>query len=172
MEYYMKLMKFLILTMTLGLAFACKKDLSPEESLRRYIDYSVSDKSTRDGFIERSTGSMKERLEAMEDQEFEEFAKEMSHVQKKRVRFNHTSCQDDKCFITYTLSYDGKSEGVSVYGIEVRKIAELVQADESWLLANISNVKSYYEAASEITDEDFKKQNQGLGPEEVDQISQ
>lgn len=169
MKYIMKLSLLMAAVVSLT---SCNKDLSPEDSLRSYIDYSVSSNSTREGFIERSTGSMKERLEAMEDEEFNEFAKEMEHVQKKRVRFNHTSCQDNKCFITYTLSYDGQADGVSVYGIEVRKIAELIQEEEEWKLANISNVKSYYEASSEITDEDFSKQNQGLSPEEADQISQ
>lgn len=169
MKYITKLSLLMVAVFSLS---SCNKDLSPEDSLRSYIDYSVSSNSTREGFIERSTGSMKERLEAMEDEEFNEFAKEMEHVQKKRVRFNHTSCQDNKCFITYTLSYDGQADGVSVYGIEVRKIAELIQEEEEWKLANISNVKSYYEASSEITDEDFSKQNQGLSPEEADQISQ
>lgn len=168
----MKFNKNLLFSLIVLLAFSCTKDMSPEESLRSYIDYSVSAKSTRDGFIQRSTGQMKERLEAMLDEEFNEFAKEMAHVQKKRVRFNHTSCQESRCFITYTLSYDGQSDGVSVYGVEVRKIAELMQEGEAWKLANISNVKSYYEAASEITDEDFRKQNQGLSPEEADQIRQ
>lgn len=168
----MKITLTLFIIVNAFVLVSCKKELGPEESLRSYIDYSVSAKSTREGFIERSTGTMKERLELMENAEFSEFAKEMAHVEKKRVKFNHTSCQENKCFITYTLSYDGQSEGVSVYEVEVRKIAELVQEEETWRLANISNVKSYYEAASEITDEDFKKQNQGLSPEEVDEISQ
>lgn len=168
----MKMTLILLLVVNTFVLVSCKQDLGPEDSLRSYIDYSVSSKSSREGFIERSTGTMKARLEIMENAEFDEFAKEMAHVEKKRVKFNHTSCQDNKCFITYTLSYDGQSEGVSVYEVEVRKIAELVKEEETWKLANISNVKSYYEAASEITDEDFKKQNQGLSPEETEEISQ
>lgn len=149
-----------VLFVVIFFSYSCNKELSPEDSLRSYIDYSLSGDGTREGFIEKSAGVMKERLESMDDKEFDEFAKEMDHVQKKRVRLNHTSCQDNKCFITYTLSYDGQANGESVYGIEVRKIAELIQEEQEWKLANISNVKSYYEASSEITDEDFTKQTQ------------
>ena len=150
--------------------FGCKSASGPEESLREYIDYAVSGDATKDGFMERSTSGLLTALEGMDQADFDDYAKEMAHVDKKRMKINNKNCQEDKCFITYTISYDGKSDEKSVYSIEVRKIAELHQIDEEWKLASINNVKSHYDGTSEITDEDFARENNGLTPDEAQSL--
>lgn len=164
-------MRFLFLFCFILLGFfGCKSASGPEESLREYIDYAVSGDATKDGFVDRSTAGLLAALEGMDQGDFDEYAKEMSHVDKKRMKINNKNCQEDKCFITYTISYDGKSDDKSVYAIEVRKIAELHQNDEEWKLASINNVKSHYDGTQEITDEDFARENNGLTPDEAQSL--
>jgi hypothetical protein len=162
-------LQLLVSVTSLFLILGCKRDLGPEDSLREYVDYAVSGNVTKDGFLSRSTGDLLSMLEMMDPDEFNEYAKEMAHVDRRRLRINSSQCDGDRCALTYTVNYNSQSEGKATYSIEVRKIAELVQEDSRWKLASITNVKSHYDG-KEITEEDFKKQNHGLTPDEVNQL--
>lgn len=152
------------------LLIGCKRELGPEESLREYVDYALSSNPTKDGFMSRSTGELLTMLEMMDPDEFEDYAKEMAHVDRRRLRVNSSQCDNEKCSITYTINYNSLSNDESIYTVEVRKIAQMIQEEDRWRLASIINVKSHYDGTKEITDEDFMESNHGLTPDEVNQI--
>jgi hypothetical protein len=145
---------------------ACQDDQTPESGLRSYVNYIHSTSATKDGFVERSSGELRAALETMDESEFETFIEQMKHSVQKDFDINKKNCEELKCFITYTIEYDAQSKGKSVYNVDVRKIAELVKEDESWKIASVENVKSYYEGSSELTPDDFSQDNQGVMPDE------
>lgn len=154
----------------LFLASACTSKRGPEETLREYISYAVSGDVSVEGFKSRSAGQLLERLNEMDEADFENYAQEMAHVDQNRIRIHSNTCDQERCSLTYTVTYDSKAEGEKIYQVEVRKIAELSKIEEVWKLSSINNVKSYYEGSREITDEDFREQNEGLSPDEIDQL--
>jgi 5'-deoxynucleotidase YfbR-like HD superfamily hydrolase len=163
-------MKIFIFLAVFPLLFlSCRQNKGPEDSLRDYIRYAVSGNVTQQGFLERSAGELLVQLEMMDPDEFNDYAKEMAHVDSNRVRINSSNCQEDRCSITYTVSYKSKADGKDIYTVEVRKNAELLRVDSSWKLASINNIKSHYEG-TDITEQDFRNANDGLSPEEVEQL--
>lgn len=165
-----QLCQFSLFVTLLSLA-ACQTEQTPESSLRSYITYANTGNATKEGFIERSTGDLRATLETMDEADFETFAKQMKHSVQKDLDINKKNCQDLKCFITYTIEYDAESEEGPVYRVDVRKIAELVKEDEKWKIASVENVKSYYEGSSELTPEDFSEENQGVDPDDLNELS-
>ena len=159
-------MRYVVLLLIL---LSCKQNKGPEDSLRDYIKYTVSGSVTKQGFLDRSAGTLYTQLEMMNNEDFESYASEMSHVDKNKIRVNSSNCEQDRCSITYTVFYKAKSSEVEIYDIEVRKNAEMLRIDDEWKLSSITNLKSHYDGV-DITDQDFKNQNNGLSPEEVDEL--
>lgn len=165
-----QLCQFSLFAIFLSLS-ACQTEHSPESGLRSYITYANTGNATKEGFIERSTGDLRATLETMDEEQFETFAEQMKHSIQKDFDINKKNCQELKCFITYTIEYDAQSEGESVYRVDVRKIAELVKEDEEWKIASVENVKSYYEGSSELTPDDFAEENQGVDPDDLNELT-
>lgn len=165
-------MKFIFLVSIIPvLILSCRQNKGPEDSLRDYINYAVSGNVSQQGFLDRSAGELLTQLEMMDAEEFEEYSKEMAHIDSKRVKINSSNCQEDRCSITYTVSYQANSNDKEIYKVEVRKNAELLRFEGVWKLSSINNIKSHYEG-TDITDQEFKDANNGLSPEEVEQIRQ
>jgi hypothetical protein len=148
-------MKFLLVLFLLPLlVLSCRQNKGPEDSLRDYIKYAVSGNVSQDGFLERSAGELLAQLEMMDPDEFKEYSQEMSHIDSNRVRVNSSNCQEDRCSITYTVSYKAKSDEKEIFSVEVRKNAELLRSEGVWKLSSINNIKSHYEGV-DITDQDM-----------------
>lgn len=159
-----------LLALVLGLS-ACQTEQTPESGLRSYISYANNGGATKEGFIARSTGDLRAALETMDEEQFKTFEEQMKHSVQKDFDITKKNCQELKCFITYTIEYDAQSDEKAIYQVDVRKIAELVKEDEKWKLASVENVKSYYEGSSELTPDDFAQENQGVDPEDLDELS-
>lgn len=137
----------------LFLATACLKDdvSTPEGALKSFIESRMDTLVTRDFVLERVSGKMKQSLENITDEEFTKFA-DMRGVKKDSFKVLSRSCQEKTCYLTYSVSYrttDDKDEKTA-YTSEVKKIAEVVNENGKWLIADVSNIKTYHESLEPI----------------------
>lgn len=141
----MKLMLALLFLVT-----GCLEDSSsPEAALKNFVEARMGNVVTREYVLERTTGSMKQSLENISDEEFAKFA-DLRNVEKNSFKIISKSCQEKKCFLTYSVSYLTKEQDASKYTSEVKKIAEVLMEDGKWLIAEVSNIKTYHEALEPI----------------------
>lgn len=134
----------------LFLLTGCLEDSSsPEAALKNFVEARMGNVVTRDYILERVTGKMKQSLENITDEEFSKFA-DLRNVEKNSFKVISKSCQEKKCFLTYSVSYLTKEKDTSAYTSEVKKIAEVLMEDGKWLIADVSNIKTYHEALRPI----------------------
>lgn len=139
-----------LLLSALFLITACVQDnLSPESALQTFVEARIGNVVTKDFVLDRVTGKMKQSLENVSDEEFNKFA-DLRNVKRNSFKILTKSCDEKKCFITYSLSYLTKNEGVAAFNSEIKKIAEIVSEDGKWLIADVSNVKTYHESLESI----------------------
>lgn len=129
---------------------ACNQDnLSPESALKSYMDGRIGTVVTRDFILERVTGKMKAAFETMSEEEFNKSA-DMRNIKKDSFKILSKSCQEKKCFLTYSVAYQTKESEKTAFTTEVKKIAEVVSEGGKWLISDVSNIKTYHEALEPI----------------------
>ena len=134
----------------LFLTIACvDEDLSPEGALKSFVEARMGKVVTREFILERVTGKMKQSLENVSEEEFNKFA-DLRNVRKDSFKVLSKSCQEKTCFLTYSISYQTEQEEKSTFTSEVKKIAEFVNENGKWLIADVSNIKTYHEALEPI----------------------
>lgn len=144
-------MKNSILFLMMILCFACVDDkLSPESALKTFVESRFDSVVTREFVLERVTGKLQQGLENTSEEEFQKFA-DMRNMKQESFRILSKSCMEKKCFITYAIAYRSKQDDKATSATEVKKIAELQQVDGKWLIADVSNVKTYVEALEPIS---------------------
>jgi hypothetical protein len=126
-----------------------KNDLSPEAALKDFVDSRIGKVVDRDFVLERVTGKMLQSFENMAAEDFEKFA-DMKNIKMDSFKILSKSCQDKKCFMTYSVSYLSKADDKVQFSSEVKKIAEMVQVDNKWLISDVSNIKTYHESLEPI----------------------
>lgn len=141
-------MKFMLVALFL-LAGCLEDNSSPEAALKNFVEARMGNVVTREYILERVTGTMKQSLENITDEEFAKFA-DLRNVEKNSFKVISKSCQEKKCFLTYSVSYLTKNKETSAYTSEVKKIAEVLMEDGKWLIADVSNIKTYHEALEPI----------------------
>jgi hypothetical protein len=143
-------MKSLLLFL-LTLVSCLQDEASPEGVLQNFIEARIDHVVTREFVLDKVTGKMKASLENISDDDFSKFA-DMRGIKKESFKILSKSCQDKICFLTYSVSYktlNEKDDAVS-YSSEVKKIAELVSENGKWLIADVSNIKTYHESIEPI----------------------
>ena len=144
----MKFLNGLILVLCCVL-FSCNGPDTPEAALRDFINYRFKGNFERSEVLDRTTGNLRERLEAMEENEFDEFAKvNLSPSFKLKVLLS--KCEESECFLTYTLSYGMNENSDSKAALEVKKIAELHKIEDIWKVADVSELKTYIEMKNQL----------------------
>lgn len=139
-----------LILITLFILTGCLQDnSSPESALKNFVEARMGNVVTRDYVLERVTGKMKQSLVNISDEDFAKFA-DLRNVEKNSFKVISKSCQEKKCFLTYSVSYLTKDKDSSTYTSEVKKIAELLLEDNKWLIADVSNIKTYHEALEPI----------------------
>ena len=129
---------------------ACIQDKhSPDAALKAFVESRMGSVVTREFVLERVTGKMKESFENMSDEDFAKFA-DMRNIKSDSFKILSQSCEEKKCFITYSTGYITKENDKSAYTSEVKKIAEIIQVDGKWLIADVSNIKTYHESLEAI----------------------
>lgn len=120
---------------------------TPEEALSDYI-YTLTKKNvTKDFYLNRTTGKLKESILSMSDEEFNEFNK-IPKIKGRKVKVISKVCDELECSLTYLLSYTSGEE--ITYKNEIKKIALLQKVDGDWKIAEASNLKTYIESQSNI----------------------
>lgn len=142
-------MKFSILFLILMLVACQKNDKSPEAALRDFVDSRIGQVVDKEFVIERVTGKMLESFQHMSQDDFEKFA-DMSNIKTDSFKILSKSCQQSRCFLTYTVSYLTRQDKETRFTSEVKKIAEMVQVEDKWLIADVSNIKTYHESLEPI----------------------
>jgi hypothetical protein len=135
----------------LFLLAACVSDpTTPEIALKDFIEARMGKIASREYIAKRVTGAMKLSLEGMSEADFTKFA-DLRYAKKESFKIISKSCQDKKCFLTYTISFSTKQDDKQIFTSEVKKIAELQWIEGKWLIADVSNLKTYHEALEPIS---------------------
>lgn len=135
---------FLLVFILFSLFFSCNFQGEPENALRGFIDYRISDDQQKDFYLENTSGKMLQFFEKMDELEFKKYAS-IKKINSKKLKLNLKKCSDKTCSITYTISFRTKGLEDSKVDTEVKKIAELVKVEGDWKIADIINIKSHFE---------------------------
>ena len=138
-----------LLPFTFLLTSCLQDNLSPESALKSFIEGRMGTVVTRDFILERVTGKMKQSLENITEEDFQKFA-DLRNVQRDSFKVLSKSCQNKMCYITYSVSFRTKENDETKFTSEVKKIAEVVNENGKWLIADVSNIKTYHEALEPI----------------------
>jgi len=141
-------MKYLVLLILLAACF--DRSDSPEGALRDFTNARLEKIVDRDFVVSRTTGKMRVSVESMSDEEFKTFS-DLRNYKKDTFKIISKSCQDKRCYVTYSLGYrEGKQADQASWLSEVKKIAEIVWVEGKWLIADVSNIKTYHETSDTI----------------------
>ena len=134
----------------LFLLTACLEDnSSPEAALKNFVEARMGTLVTREYVLERVTGKMRQSLTNISEEEFAKFA-DLRNVKKDSFKILSKSCQEKKCFVTYSVGYQTVEKDKPAFVSEVKKIAEIQSEGGKWLIAEVSNIKTYHEALEPI----------------------
>jgi len=140
--------KFILLS--LFILAACVEDKkTPEAALKSMIESRMGKIVTREDVLDQVTGQMKESLENMSDEDFSKFA-DLKNIDRNSFKVLSKSCQEKKCFVTYSVAYTTNTDGKPSFTSEVKKIAEILNIDGKWLISDVSNIKTYHESLEPI----------------------
>lgn len=131
-------------------AAACVQDNnSPEGALKEYVESRFGNVVTREYILERVTGKMRLGFENMPEEDFKKYA-DLRNFKKQSFKVLSKSCQEKRCFLTYLVSFQTLKGEKTEFTTEVKKIAELNLVEGKWLIADVSNIKTYLEALEPI----------------------
>lgn len=142
-------MKYFLFSLLFLLASCLEDNRSPEAALKDFIEIRIGNIVTRTSLIDKVTGKMRQSLENVTDEEFKQFA-DLRNVEKDSFKVLSKSCQEESCFITYSISYKTKQNDKNAFSSEVKKIAELTLISGKWLIADVTNIKTYHESLEPI----------------------
>ncbi len=123
---------------------------TPEGALKDFIESRLNGVVSRADVLGRTTGKMRLSIESMDDEDFTRFA-DLRQYKRDSFRVISKSCQEKKCYVTYALGYRKVSEaGAAEWTSEVKKIVEVQWVEGQWLIADVSNIKTYHETSQNI----------------------
>ena len=138
-------MKSLLFILLFAL-FACVNEpTTPEIALKDFVETRMGKIASKQFISDRVTGAMKLTLEQMNDTDFNRFA-DLRFAKKESFKIISKSCQEKKCYLTYSLGFSTSKNDQQTFTSEVKKIAELQWIEGKWLIADVSNLKTYHES--------------------------
>lgn len=140
---------FFTLTLVSLLFFSCSKPNDPENVLREYIGYRFQQEQSKSRLVGMTADQLKQSIETMTDEEFVQFT-DIAKYKKKGLRILTKKCTETECYITYILSYDITQEETKSYSAEIRKVAKLTSVDGVWKVADVNNIKTFYDSKKPI----------------------
>ncbi len=141
--------KTLIALALVLLTVGCTKKNDPENALLEYVNYRFNESQSRSKLLDMTAGELNMSLQQMTDEQYQQF----SNVSKyKRGNFNISlkKCTEDTCYITYTLKYDVMDNQTKTLSAEIKKVAKLILDNKVWKVADVSNVKTYFDSKQPI----------------------
>ena len=128
---------------------ACNRESTPENALEDFINYRFESGQSKEDILEMTTGPLNEKLSSMSEEDLAKFV-DVKDLSKRRLKVLIKNCEGDTCYLTYVLRYVQGSETPKDFSVEVKKIAQVDKVEEKWLLADVSNVKTYIEGKKEL----------------------
>jgi len=122
---------------------------SPEGALRDFTLARLEKVVERDFVVARTTGKMRVSVESMSEDEFKLFS-DLRKYKRDTFKIISKSCQEKRCYVTYSLGYHEEKEAKKGWASEVKKIAEIIWVEDKWLIADVSNIKTYHETSETI----------------------
>lgn len=141
----MKQLCFALLFLIVG----CAKDSTPESALKDFIQYRFESGQSKGEILEMTTGQIYQKISEMSEEDLEKFV-DIKDLKKRKLKVLVKNCEEDICYLTYILSYVKGNEVPKDFMIEVKKIAQINKVDKKWLLADVTNVKTFIEAKKEL----------------------
>lgn len=145
---------WLILPLLVILTSCVEDKKTPESALKSFVEEQIGKVVTKNFVMDRVTGKMAAIIESMPEEDFQKFA-DLRNVERTSFKILSKSCQEKKCFLTYSIAYKtdklDKKDAVSPFATEVKKIAEILSVEGKWLIADVSNIKTYHEALEPIS---------------------
>lgn len=141
-------MKQLTLVLLL-LLVGCIKESTPESALEDFINYRFQSGQSKEDILEMTTGPLLDKLNEMSDEDLEKYI-DVKDLKKRKLKVLIKNCEEETCYLTYVLRYVKGKESPKDFSVEVKKIAQVNKVKDKWLLADVSNVKTYIEAKKEL----------------------
>lgn len=154
--------KIILMLSSLIILFSCTRGAETPEGLIKMFAKDVSTKKLDMDYYEKfTTGAMWKQISEMDEEEFQEKTR-ITNVENVKIKILSKNCENDKCIITYIVTYKTKSSSEKSFSTEVKKIAEVHKSeDKFWKIAKVNNLKTYHESngpINPITDEAPKKE--------------
>ena len=128
---------------------SCTKKSTPETALNDFINYRFKSSQSKEDLLEMAANPLREKLESIEGEDLEKFLN-TSAIHKRKLKVLLKNCEETKCFITYVLRYEQGKDDPKDFGVEVKKIAQVIKEGEAWKVSDINNVKTYVEAKGNL----------------------
>lgn len=142
-------MKNLLLLMLI--LISCSKGAkTPEGLVKMYIEDITTKTLSRDYFEQYTTDDLYNKIETMNDDDFQKFAS-LKMVKNAKVEITNKSCiSDEQCSLTYIVKYDYNGKDNKSFKSEVKKLAIVKQIEGNWKLSEVSNIKTYLDSQTPI----------------------
>ena len=140
-------MKYVVMLLLFTGCFS--KSDSPEGALKEFVDARLERIVGKDFLLDHTTGKMRVSIDSMNDEEFSKFS-DLSSYKKDSFKILSKSCQEKKCYLTYSLGYKKRNDDKTTWTSEVKKIAEVLWIEGKWLISDVSNIKTYHETSVSI----------------------
>lgn len=140
-------MKYLVLLLLFVGCF--DRGDSPEGALRDFTMARLEKIVERDFVVARTTGKMRVSVESMSDDQFKIFS-DLRKYKRDTFKIISKSCQEKRCYLTYSIGYREENPAKKGWVSEVKKIAEIIWVEGKWLIADVSNIKTYHETSETI----------------------
>lgn len=143
MKRMTKMFKYFFMVMAL-FVFSCTKKSTPEGVLQDFVSYRFKDNQSMENLFEMTASPLQDRLKDLKEDELKNFL-DSTNLKKKKLKVLLKNCEGEKCFITYVIGYDQGKTTDNDFGVEVKKIAQVIKSGEEWKIADVNNVKTYIE---------------------------
>ncbi len=144
-----KLIKCLFIVCALLSLYSCEDKRGPESVLKRFVDYRFVLGQTRDDMLSMTTGVLNINIAEMTDEEFKNFSN-MEGYKLISFNINIKKCEVDQCYLTYIVKYSISKSNELSFNAEIKKIADMRMESGSWKIADISNIKTFYDSKKPI----------------------
>lgn len=129
------------------LAVGCVKPGGPESVLKEYVNKRFQNEVSKEDFKEYFEGEILEELENI-DQKTVGDLNQINESKSKKLEIEFKRCDEDKCFLTYSISYSTAASANQMstdVHVKVKKIAELRKFENKWKISGITDIKTYYD---------------------------
>ena len=141
---------FLVLACLLQTSSCVEKSRDPVRALQSYIDYRFSKNQSKEKLLSKTRGELYAELERFSEEELSNLVNPRKY-RRGSFKVNLKKCNDTRCHITYTLKFDQKDNNQKKsFRVITKKIAQLDFEEETWKIAKITEIKTYFEAKNSL----------------------